>query len=77
MRNVILDKIADKGFQRLGYEKAEDDECLVSYEIYDIKYHFTKCIRCLLQIKWQTSDTIISETYKFRWIQQNGWYDWY
>ena len=44
MRNVILNKIADKGFQRLGYEKAEDDECLVSYEIYDIKYHFTKCI---------------------------------
>ena len=44
MKNVILNKIADKGFQKLRYEKVEDNENLVSYEIYDIKYHFTKCI---------------------------------
>ena len=44
MRHVILNKIADKGFQRLGYEKVKDNEHLVSYEIYDIKSHFTKCI---------------------------------
>lgn len=44
MRHVILNKIADKGFQRLGYEKVKDNDYRVSYETHVIENQFDKCI---------------------------------
>ena len=40
MRHVILNKIADKGFQRLGYEKVKDNDYRVSYETHVIENQF-------------------------------------